>query len=141
MRVPVEDKEETKLQMAPMIDMVFLLVIFFMTASHLSSSQSLRMEIPEASRGVIPKERADRWVVNIVRDGTVYSGHQRVELDQLKTMIAERLKVDPNVKAYIRAEKQTPHKDVKRVMNVVASAGVADFIFGVYAKERRENVE
>jgi biopolymer transport protein ExbD len=138
MRFPVEDKEETKLQMAPMIDMVFLLIIFFMTASHMSSTQSLRMDMPNASKGTVPKERPDRWVVNILRDGSTFSGNQQISVDDLQKMVAERVKADPNVKVYLRADKLTPHKQVKKIMNAMASAGVGDFIFGVYSLERKE---
>lgn len=138
MKAPLNDKEETKLNMAPMIDMVFLLIIFFMTASHMSSTQSLRLDMPSASKGTVPKERPDRWVVNIMRDGDVYSGQNQVTIDDLQTLVALRVKADPNVKVYLRADKFTPHKTVRKVMNAMASAGVGDFIFGVYSLERQQ---
>ncbi len=133
MRIPIEDKEETKLQMAPLIDMVFLLIIFFMTASHLSSSKNVQLEIPEATRGAVPKERPDRWTVNILRDGALYSGQQPVTLDELRQLVTARVQQDPNLKVYLRADKSTPHKQVRNVMNAMAAAGIGDFIFGVYS--------
>jgi biopolymer transport protein ExbD len=139
MKIPGLDKEETKLQMAPMIDMVFLLIIFFMTASHLSSSQSLRLDIPDAVKGVVPKERPDRWVVNIDRDGTIFSGNRAIgDIDELRVMVAERIRTQPDLKAYVRADKHTPYKQVRKVMNAMASAGIGDFIFGVYSRERKD---
>jgi len=135
MRIPLAEKEETKLQMAPMIDMVFLLIIFFMTASHLSSSKNVEIEIPVASRGAIPKERPDRWTVNILRDGTVFSGQEKISIDDLRQSVAARVQTDPELKVYLRADKQTPHKQVRDVMNAMAAAGVGDFIFGVYTPE------
>ncbi len=138
MRIPLDDKEETKLQMAPMIDMVFLLVIFFMTASHLSSSKNLEIEIPEATRGAIPKERPDRWTINILSDGTVFSGQEKITIEDLRQVVASRVKLDPNLKVYLRADKQTPHKQVRGVMNAMAAAGVGDFIFGVYTPGGQE---
>jgi len=134
MKMPLEHKEETKLQMAPMIDLVFLLIIFFMCASHLSSSQSLQLEIPKATHGVVPKERADRWVVNVMRDGTVFSGDKAASIEQLTGQVTARLKQDPNLKVYLRADAKTPHRQVKKVMNAMAQAGVGDFIFGVYTQ-------
>jgi biopolymer transport protein ExbD len=127
----MEEKEETKVQMAPMIDMVFLLIIFFMTASHLSASKSKMLDIPLADRGVIPKDRPDRWTVNITADGSIFSGQEPVDVDLLKRMVAERVKQDPNMKVYLRADKVTPHKKVRSVMRAMAEAGVGDFIFGV----------
>ncbi len=133
MRIPLEQQEETKFQMAPMIDMVFLLIIFFMTASHLSSTKNLDLEIPEAVSGVVPKERPDRWTVNIMRDGAVFSGQQPVTIDELRALVAARVQADPATKVYLRADKQTPHREVRHVMNAMAEAGVGDFIFGVFS--------
>ncbi|MGI6495553.1 MAG: ExbD/TolR family protein [Kiritimatiellia bacterium] len=138
MRIPIEDKEETKLQMAPMIDMVFLLIIFFMTASHLSASKNIELDIPDASRGVVPKDRPDRWTVNILRDGTLFSGSDAVTLEELSRLVADRVLANPDMKVYLRADKATPHKEVRAVMNAMAAAGVGDFIFGVHGRDGEE---
>ena len=138
MRIPIEDKDETKLQMAPMIDMVFLLIIFFMTASHLSASKNIELEIPDASLGVVPKDRPDRWTVNILRDGSLFSGQDPITLDELSRVVADRVQADPELKVYLRADKTTPHKEVRAVMNAMAAAGVGDFIFGVHGRDGEE---
>ena len=119
--------------MAPMIDMVFLLIIFFMIASHLSESTSKDLDIPVASHGVVPKSRPDRWTVNIMSDGSIFSGQTLVTVAELKGMVSERRERDPDLKVYLRADKLTPHKEVKSVMSAMAEAGVGDFIFGVFA--------
>ncbi|MDX9867336.1 MAG: biopolymer transporter ExbD [Kiritimatiellia bacterium] len=133
MRIVMEEKEETRVQMAPMIDMVFLLIIFFMTASHLSATKSKTLDIPVADRGVVPKDRPDRWTVNILPDGAIFSGQQPVTVDELKRLVTERVKQDPQMKVYLRADKTTPHRQVKAVMSAMAEAGVGDFIFGVFS--------
>lgn len=133
MHIVIDEKDETKLQMAPMIDMVFLLIIFFMTASHLSANKSMDLDIPVATHGVVPRDRPDRWTVNVMADGTIFSGQTQVTADELKGMVSERLKSEPDLKVYLRADKATPHKKVKSVMGAMAEAGVGDFIFGVFA--------
>ncbi len=133
MRIAMDDKDETKVQMAPMIDMVFLLIIFFMTASHLSSVKSKDLDIPVADRGVVPKERPDRWTVNVEASGAIFSGQEPVTVEALKRLVAERLQQDPELKVYLRADKLTPHKEVKAVMSAMAEVGVGDFIFGVFS--------
>ena len=131
--MPVEEQEETKIQMAPMIDMVFLLIVFFMTASHLSTQKNMDLDIPEARSGTVPKERPDRWTVNILRDGTLFSGQQPVTIDELRALVAARVQTEPDIKVYLRADKLTPHREVRLVMNAMAEAGVGDFIFGVFS--------
>jgi len=80
----------------------------------------------------LPKERPDRWTVNIEADGTIFSGQEAVTADALKRLVAERLKGEPDLKVYLRADKKTPHREVKAVMTAMAEAGVGDFIFGVF---------
>ena len=108
--MPVEEQEETKIQMAPMIDMVFLLIVFFMTASHLSTQKNMDLDIPEARSGTVPKERPDRWTVNILRDGTLFSGQQPVTIDGCAP---RRGACRPSRhKVYLRADKLTPTRCV-----------------------------
>ncbi len=132
MKTRLLDDEEPQFQMAPMIDMVFLLLIFFMCASHLSQQQNIPLEIPTASKAVVPEERPDRWVVNITRDGTVHSGEQPVSLEELARLVKSRLAENPATKVYLRADANCEHRQVKKVMNAMAQVGVDDFIFGVY---------
>ncbi|MFO7534328.1 MAG: biopolymer transporter ExbD [Kiritimatiellia bacterium] len=138
MKMPNLEMEEAKFAMAPMIDMVFLLLVFFMCASHLSTARTLPIDIPTASRGVVPKDRPDRWIVNITKDGAVFSGDQPMEVDALRNAIAAARKTDPNLKVYLRADADARHKSVRKVMAAMAEAGVDDFIFGVYSPDAQE---
>ena len=134
MKTPLEQfaEDDAKFEMAPMIDMVFLLLVFFMCASHLSTVQSVPMEIPTATKAVVPKERPDRYVVNITRDGTIYGGNTKMDLDELRAVVKEYKEASPDLKLYLRADQQTPHKHVKKVMGAMAELGIDDFIFGAF---------
>ena len=63
---PWQDDDTTP--MAPMIDMVFLLLIFFMAASHLNQLERVEIEVPEAAHAVSPRELLDRRTVTIRED-------------------------------------------------------------------------
>ncbi len=132
MRIVQDDVEEAKFQMAPMIDMVFLLLIFFMCASSVSQNRTKKLEMPVATKGVVPKERPDRWTVNILADGTFFSGDKVTTIGDLKIEMAGRLKAEPKTKVYVRADANAKHKEVKKVLTAMAAIGVDDFIFGVY---------
>jgi biopolymer transport protein ExbD len=132
MNAPLPASDEPKMMMAPMIDMVFLLLIFFMCASHLSISQSIPLHIPTASKAVVPRDRPDRWLVNLQQDGALFSGSQPIALAELAAQVRARLQEQPGLKLYLRADAETRHGDVKRVMHALTEAGVDDFIFGVH---------
>lgn len=132
MHIPIQQEDDAKFQMAPMIDMVFLLLVFFMCASHLSTVQSVELEIPTATRAVVPKERPHRFTVNVTEDGTIYGGSQVLELGALKEMIQGYKEADPELKIYLRADQETPHRHVRKVMNAMGELGIDDFVFGAF---------
>ncbi len=132
MRIVREGPEEAKFQMAPMIDMVFLLLIFFMCASSISQTRTLKLELPTATKGVVPKERPDRWTVNVFADGSLYSGDRPVTVDDLKAEVQQRLRETPSTKIYLRADANAEHRHIKKVLNAMAAIGVDDFIFAVF---------
>ena len=132
MKIPIDTTEEAKFVMAPMIDMVFLLLVFFMCASHLSTVQSVELEIPTATKAVVPKERPDRYVVNITKDGTLYAGSVAMSLEDLKATVKAHKEAVPELKIYLRADQGTKHREVKRVMGAMAELGIDDFVFGAF---------
>ncbi len=132
MRLIREDVEEAKFQMAPMIDMVFLLLVFFMCASQISQNKALQLELPVATKGVVPKERPTRWIVNIFADGQLFSGDRPCSVDELKAEVSRRLREEPNTKIYLRADAKAEYRHIKKVLEAMASIGVDDFIFAVF---------
>lgn len=132
MRNQMPPEKEPAFEMTPMIDMVFLLLVFFMIASRLSQSQSIPLEVPEADKSVVPKERPDRWTINVLADGTIFSGSVQTELDSVADEVKARLAETPKLKVYIRADATCPHKHVKKVMNKLTQVGVDDFIFATF---------
>ena len=138
MQIPVEKlfQNDAKFAMTPMIDMVFLLLVFFMCASHMSVVQSIPLKIPVAEKAVVPKTRAERFIVNITKDGATYCGNQKVTIEQLKTQVKQAKAADPAVKLYLRADQETPHRYVKKVMNAVGDVGINDFVFGVFIPDK-----
>lgn len=132
MKIDLLDNEEAQFQMAPMIDMVFLLLVFFMCASHLCQTQNIKLDIPEATKAVVPKDRPDRWTVNIKENGDLFEGDKPVDIEALKEHVKAKVATNPKLKIYLRADQHTTYKKVKKVMNAMAAVGISDFIFGVY---------
>jgi biopolymer transport protein ExbD len=128
---------EMSFQIAPLIDLTFQLLIFFMCASHWNVIQSVDLEIPLAKKAFVPKERPGRVVINIKKDGSLYKGQMPVaNLEELKAIIKEEKAGTPNLKIYMRADQKTQHLHVKKVMAVMAEEGIDDFIFGAFLPDK-----
>jgi biopolymer transport protein ExbD len=136
--VPSDGKED-QIDMSPMIDMVFLLLIFFITQSKEYQDARLPVDLPIAQHAKVPKEPRDRQAISIEADGDIFLGSMTdtpVPLEQVKPTIEEALKTMPNMKIFLRADAATPHRYVRDVMGACAAGGVADVIFATYEEDK-----
>lgn len=129
---------DDEINMAPMIDMVFLLLIFFMVASHLTALERVPVLLPVADEAKVPEEARDRQIITILSmDDTgerakIFMNLQEVNLEQFTAAIGKQFEADENLRVYLRADRRVKHKHVKAVMGACADAGVVDIIFGTF---------
>jgi len=134
-RIPTEGGDD-EINMAPMIDMVFLLLIFFMVASHLTALERVPVALPVADKAKVPEEARDRQLITVrpEADGgaSYFMNLQKMDIKELSAEIARQHEADENIRIYLRADRQVTHKHIKAVMEACAEAGIADIIFGTY---------
>jgi len=120
-------------QMTPMIDMTFLLLIFFMVTSKLSSEQlKMTIDLPTASVARIPKNVENRDVINIDSEGRYFIGENLADKKQMAAYLKKRFKNAPPLQIYLRADKNTPSKKIKEFMQMASEAGAVNVIFATY---------
>jgi biopolymer transport protein TolR len=120
--------------MTPMIDITFLLVIFFLVASHWSRQEfSIEMNLPTAQSGREPiEDETPRVTVNILSDGQTLLGSQTVEGQELASRLrVENAKHDGKLEVRLRADRGTPFGVVEPVLKTCADAGIANANFSV----------
>jgi biopolymer transport protein ExbD len=133
-KLPTSGPEE-EVQMAPMIDMVFLLLIFFMVAAHFNVLERVEIKPPVAKHAAIPEDPKDRRTISIKEDGTIYVGMEPRELEEVQPIVERVLEQVPHLKIFLRADRNVPHKRVREVMKACAEAGVVEIIFATYESE------
>ena len=121
--------------MAPMIDVVFLLIIFFMVAADMNQRERVPVIIPVASHSVRPEDPSGRGTITVKTNGDIFAGSEQVTADQLYDLARVRLTENPHFKLFLRADRKTPHEYIREVMKVAAEAGVVDIIFASYSTE------
>jgi biopolymer transport protein ExbD len=109
MRVRIEDDEEIAVQMAPLIDCVFLLLIFFLVATTLKKiEKELPLELPEAAASV-GRQLEDRMtIISIDRDGNLYLGSEPVGQSYLAEKLRELGSSDPEHRIRIDGDREAP---------------------------------
>ena len=121
--------------MAPMIDIVFLLIIFFMLVSTFASAENVPMDLPKPVQSkAVNTKLTDRVIVNCVltnpnspeTSGVIYSvGPSRVDsLERLSNRLAASKAATPNLQVVIRADKRLPFRAVSDVMQTVAQNNI-----------------
>ena len=148
MKLRKPDEPEANVDMTPMIDCVFQLLIFFMVCATMSKvDQTPEVVLPIAPKAAIPENPVGRGVVNIVPLGTpvgdgatsedkpfiIYG--QLTDEPGLVKAISERLKTEPHLRIYMRVDKNAEFKTVKCAIRACANAGVFDIIFGAFQSE------
>ncbi len=117
-------------ELTPMIDVVFLLITFFMTVTSYANAELIQVQMPKAPEAVVPKVVGDRQFISIADNGTYFLGAFKSDLDTIKKVLAARNQKEGFKGAYIRADANTPHKYVNDLMKACGDAGVYNILFG-----------
>ena len=122
--------------MAPMIDMVFLLLVFFMCVSSLSQAgHRVELDLPESTSSETPKDLSNRLLLSIREDGTYYLGGVSVSDSELADRLSRLSAHTSGMKLRIRADKNTAFADIRKAMTAASEAGISDYIYGAFQGE------
>lgn len=119
-----------------MIDIVFLLIVFFMTVAKMQVQERIEIEVPIAANAVIPEDRSSRVIVTIQNDGALFFGSRPIVVEDLADYVQQASEVSPKIKVYIRADARVPFKEVRKLFAAAATAGVPNVIFASYQSDK-----
>jgi len=119
--------------MAPLIDMVFILLIFFLVTTTFVAETGLTVNRPEARTSENLDQ--DALMIGIGPAGEIYVQGQRISMISLRAFVERKLGIKPDVSAVIIADKATPADYIVRVMDELRSAGAERIALAT----RREN--
>jgi len=129
-----------KVNMAPLIDIVFLLIIFFMTVTQMTKMQVENLALPEAKSGeAATAALASRLVVNLRESGEMLVAGQVQTLATLDAMLADavRQRSAEDVTVLIRGDRNMPWREAGAVMKLCAARGISRVRVAVQQKDER----
>jgi len=130
--------EEVSINLTPLIDIVFLLLIFFMVSTTFNRETNLEIALPEArSEAAHPSVQQDLSLVINAQgqyqlypiDGDSSAPIQPQDADELATALEQRPKSSSNPTLVIRADAQTSHQAVILALDAARRAGIARVTF------------
>ena len=126
-----------QLEMTPMIDVVFQLMIFFIVTMKMQQDHNPDVKLELTKHGpMIEKEDPMSLVVEVDRRGILSSHNAHMDKATFKRIIASRYNRRGAFPVLIRADKRTKHKDVKAVMDICTEVGLWRISF-VGIKEKK----
>jgi len=131
--------EQPTLNLTPMIDIVFLLIIFFMVGTKFTElERKITLRVPEVvDRGALTAA-PERKVVNVYRDGTITLDKVPVTLEQLTAHLADTRRQYEDLGVLVRGDAKGEFQLVASVLNACKQAGVRDLGISVRLV-RRDN--
>jgi biopolymer transport protein ExbD len=128
-------QDEIGFNITPMIDMTFLLLIFFMVTSKMTKEQKkMDISLPLASSAVMPDDISNRDIVNLDGQGQLHVANRDVTDDEMRAYLKERFRATPPLKIYLRADLNTPAKRIRQFMEMASQAGAVNVIFATYQR-------
>lgn len=124
-------------QMAPMIDMVFLLLVFFMTVSTLAQEERVPVELAESSEAEVPEDSRHRGVLTatLEEDGIVWwHGLRALERDHMGGLIEHWVKTEPELRLQLRVAEDIPFNEVRQVLQKAAEAGAVRVVYSTFQR-------
>ncbi len=105
MKLRVEEEEGLGINLTPMIDVVFLLIIFFMvTTTFIQLEKEMSIQLPEAQSGDAAGDKVREVIVNVLAEGRIVVNQQDVSADQLLKMLRSARAQNPEVEVVIRSD-------------------------------------
>jgi len=112
------------LDMTPMIDVVFQMIIFFIVTLKMDEKKNETIELEDAKESPTWKGIPRTLEVEVDRRGWLSIGSYQVTEAKLKSLIRNRYNKHGMFPVMIRADKKTKHKDVRKVMDICTDVGI-----------------
>ena len=115
------DDEEAQIDMTPMLDVTFIMLIFFIVTASFVKESGVTVERPSADTG--SKQERAAILVGIDPAGTVYIDNGQIDIRAVGATIEKMLAENPQGTVVIQADKRAKSGDVISVMNQIREAG------------------
>lgn len=118
---------EPGLDLTPMIDIVFNLLIFFLIASSFQQAErEMQVALPFATTAGPISAALRELVVNVDREGRVVVGGQTITPDELRARVAQAVQNNPSQKVTVRGDRDASYGAVVRVLDACKGGGVQE---------------
>jgi biopolymer transport protein ExbD len=123
-----------RIEMVPLIDCMFLLLVFFIYSMlSMVLHRGIKVDLPQARTALVHQE--DYLSIAVTREGEVYLDRARVTLEELGGQLRQRKVVQPDLKVFIGGDRDAHYDQVIQVMDLVRQVGISQVALETKWKE------
>lgn len=135
MRINLNDEENVEVGMAPLLDCIFLLLIFFLVATSFQQQkieespeiQQLSIQLPDSAAAMSPNaESTEPLIIAIDHKGNLYMNHSRLSVNALHQVLKEQAAINPNRRIRIDGDRNTPLQHIVHLMDLCEFEGLTN---------------
>ena len=135
--IPDRLKIRPFIQLAPLVDVLFLMLIFFMTLFVFQQMETeLSISVPKAKESKDVLRGPGEMIINIDAGGQVTVNQRKLAEQELRQMLQQIAGLYPTQPIIIRADKKTYHEPVIRVLDACAAANMWNISFTTLKQEK-----
>lgn len=128
-------KSRTRIDIVPMIDVIFFLLVFFMLFTTFKTTPyGFDLKLPKAT--AVVKTQSDNILVHIADDGQLFLKDKPVTLSELNDQVKNKLEENPQITVVIKADQNAQYKYLIQVMDTVSQAGGSKFSLAAEKDEK-----
>ena len=137
MPLKTNQEQTPELNLTPMIDIVFLLIIFFMVGTKFTEMErTLDLDVPAVKNMGAFSAVPTRRTVNVYRDGRITLDQLDVSTEQLIDELRRSINVSPKMGVVVRGDSTGAFQNVAKVLSACREAGVTDLGISVQPQVR-----
>ncbi len=137
MQILNKSKRKVQINITSLIDVLFILLIFFMVSSTFLEQPGMKLELPKAKSASV--EKAENLVVYIDADRQVFLNDKPVAIDRLAEQLKRSIAENEEPTLVLRADKSVPHGLVVTVMDLAKQAGIKRLVVATQAEPSQKN--
>ncbi|HEX4147502.1 MAG TPA: biopolymer transporter ExbD [Pirellulales bacterium] len=138
MPLKIQSDEPPVLNLTSMLDVMFLLVIFFMAGSQFTEMErKIALRVPQVSDAQALTAAPQKRVVNVYQDGQIMLERETVSLAELKTRLTAARRQYHDLGVVVRGDAAGPFQRVAEVLNACKQAGIAELAISVRAGKQQ----
>ena len=130
MRVPRKEPPKARIEIIPMIDVIFFLLVFFMISTlSMTINRGLPVNLPTAASS--QKDLRENLSLTLMQDGTIFLNKEPISLQDLGHRVKIALAAEPELMVILNADGEVRHQSVVEAMDELRLAGVARLAIAV----------